>query len=272
MAEQLDEARLQRRQPHEHDHEPEHERDGEADREEVERGRRAAHHAESEIHDEERRDAGQRHGERAREDLRAPRDDRPQALIAEPHLTDGQRAEAIDEHFDEREMAVEREEREHDEQRVELAERRRAGAAHRVDVEGERQAHAVGEQLAAHRHAVEQNLQCEADRHPDDDLLDRDDDACCGERRDAYRARHHRRNEQRNRTGQHDSQAPGHEQRTERRRHHEAGGDTHERPEELADPCFELACGERDHVRARRRWGGCRQLMSIGMLWNSSRV
>src|SRR6185503_9395438 len=32
VAEQLDEARLQRRQPHEHDDEPEHERDEEADR------------------------------------------------------------------------------------------------------------------------------------------------------------------------------------------------------------------------------------------------
>ena len=56
---------------------------------------------------------------------------------------------------------------------VELAERRRAAAAQRVDVEGERQAHAVGEQLAAQRDRVEHHLQREAERDADQHLLER---------------------------------------------------------------------------------------------------
>ena len=56
-----------------------------------------------------------------------------------------------------------------------------------------------------------------------------------------------RRDEQRDRAGEHEAQARRHEQRAEGRRHHEAGADAHERPEQLAEPCFELSCGEGDH-------------------------
>ncbi len=47
--------------------------------------------------------------------------------------------------------------------------------------------------------------------------------------------------------GEHDAHARRHGRGAERRRHHEARADAHERPEDLGDPGLELSGGERDH-------------------------
>ncbi len=72
-----------------------------------------------------------------REDRLAPLRDLPEAVRAEAVDADRQGAEAFDELLDQRQVAVEREEHQRREDHVELAEHRRAGAALRVDVEGE---------------------------------------------------------------------------------------------------------------------------------------
>ena len=143
-----------------------------------------------------------------------------------------------------REVAVEREERERGENDVELAERRRAAAAQRIDVEGERQAHAVGEQLAGQAERVEHDLQREAERHADQQLLRprrrspaRENGAMAG-------VGHQRRDQRGDGHGEHDARARRHEARAEHRRHHQAGADAREREEALRHPAFELSGGE----------------------------
>jgi hypothetical protein len=64
----------------------------------------------------------------------------------------------------------------------------------RVDVERERQTHAVREQLARESERVEHDLQREAERHADEQLLEHDDEALRRERRDG-RCGNHRRDQ-----------------------------------------------------------------------------
>ena len=183
--------------------------------------------------------------DRAGEQRAAPENQRPQSFLAEPGRADGQRVEAGDQHLDQREVAAEREERERGENDVELAQRRRAAAAQRIDVERERQAHAVGQQLPGERQRVEHHLQREAERHADQQLLEHDDEALRRERRD--RRRRNQRHDQRgDGDGEDDARARRHEARAEHRRHHQAGADAREREESLRDPRFELSGGERD--------------------------
>jgi hypothetical protein len=218
---------------------------GKADGEQIQRRRGAAHHAEREIDDEQRGDARQRDGNGASEQLSAPEDQRPETFLPEAARTDGQAVQSRDQHLDQRDMPAEREERQRGEDDVELSERRRARAAQRVDVEGERQAHAVRQQLAREAERVEDHLQREAERHADEQLLEQHDEALGRERRD-LRRRDQRHDERGDRHREDDARARGHEARAEHRRHHETRADAREREESLRDPGLELSGGERD--------------------------
>ncbi len=188
-------ALLQGTDAGQHDEEADHQRNREAHREQIQRGRGAADHAEGQIDDEQRRDARQRDGNGAGEQLAAPENHHPQAFAAQALRADGQRGEAVDQHLDQCQVAAEREKGQRGENDVELAERGRAAAAQRIDVEGEGQAHAVGQQLAREAQRVEHHLQRKAQCHADQQLLRHHDEALRRERRDARgrRQRHHQR-------------------------------------------------------------------------------
>ena len=139
-------------------------------------------------------------------------------------------------------MSVQREEHQGRQDDVELAERRRAAAAQRIDVERERQTHAVREQLAREADGVEHDLQRESERHADEHLLGDHDETRGGKWRDAA-GRRKRRDQRRQRDREQDARARRHEARAEHRRNHEAGADAREREERLRDPRLELPCG-----------------------------
>ena len=68
-------------------------------------------------------------------------------------------------------MSVERQESQRTEHHVELAQRRGRYAAQRIEIEGEAQSHAIGEQLSAEPQRVEHHLQRESQRRADQQLL-----------------------------------------------------------------------------------------------------
>src|SRR6185437_5500793 len=107
---QTDEARFERRQPHDDDDETEDKRDGQSDGKDVQCRGGTTDDAEGEVGDEQRGHGGQRYGERTREELRAPRHHRPEACGPEPSGADRQSVEPIDQRLDEREVPVEDEE------------------------------------------------------------------------------------------------------------------------------------------------------------------
>ena len=172
----------------------------------------------------------------------APEHEGPQSLRwPRPGRADGQRVKPCDQQFDEREMAVQREERERGQDDVELAQRRRAAAAQRVDVERERQAHAVGEQLAGQRRARRRQSAARS-RAPRRS-------AAAGSPRRSPAARTARW-PARGISGatsaviadrEHDARARRHEARAEHRRHHQAGADAREREEALRHPALRAA-------------------------------
>ena len=88
-------------------------------------------------------------------------------------------------------MTVEGQEGQHDQQREQLSQRRSTARAAvlRIDVEGEGQAHAVRQQLAAQGHGVEDQLQAEAECDADEHLLHGDRARRRRERRDRPAAR-----------------------------------------------------------------------------------
>ena len=103
--------------------------------------------------------------------------DLPDARRTQPGGADRQGAETVHHGLDDGDMPVQGQEGQRGDQRVELPEHRRAGAPQRIDVEGKRQAHGVGQQLPAHRQRIEDDLQHEADGNADDELLRGDHDA-----------------------------------------------------------------------------------------------
>src|SRR3546814_4511373 len=77
---------------------------------------------------------------------------------------------SVDENVDQHEMTVGGEEERGREHREELADRRTGGAAQRVDHRREAKTHRIADRLAREQRRGESHLEHEADRQPDDDL------------------------------------------------------------------------------------------------------
>ena len=97
------------------------------------------------------------------------------------------------------------------------------------------------EHLAAQGHGIEEDLQPEAERNADQDLLDGDQHARARQRRHVGTRQRAARSSV-DGPGQHHPDARRHRAAPNSRRDHEAGADAHERPEELEQPASELSC------------------------------
>ena len=155
--------------------------------------------------------------------------------------------ETVDQRRDDQQVAVDRDEHEHQRHGEEAADDRRLLGVDRVDERGEREPHLQPDHVAGEADRRERDVhgepQCGADHH----LLDDEQHALGGERRDRLRGRQRRRDQQRQQECEPDAHPPRHAAVREQRCGGEQRKDAEERVEEPREPGIELGGGDADH-------------------------